>query len=403
MLATLFPRVHTRYEVSRYAPDLEAFAAWLQATGYSHHSAQGHLWRALRTLERLQLLPGASFSESQLQQAFANDDVRYRATQRAFVRFLKHTGRWIAPPVTDQFAALRVDYRRYLAEMRGLTSSTAAQHDATVTELLAHAIGRGQPLSALTSEAIEQYVQQRSRELTRQSLQHVVARLRAFLRYGCAQKLWPSALCAIDTPRSYRGELPPRAIAWPLVVKLLASVKRTDRRGWRDYTVLHLMAYYGLRPSEIADLNTQSIDWAAKTLQVVQRKTRCELTLPLADKTLSILRRYLRAGRPVCTNPQLFLRARSPFGPITHYGVGDIFYTRAARSGLPLADASAYGLRHAFAMRLLSRGVGVKLIGDLLGHHGLESTCVYLRLDTKRLRAVALPLPREAASAGRQP
>jgi site-specific recombinase XerD len=45
-------------------------------------------------------------------------------------------------------------------------------------------------------------------------------------------------------------------------------------------------------------------------------------------------------------------------------------------------------------MRLLHRGVGVKAIGDLLGHHSLESTCVYLRIDTDILRAVALSVPR---------
>lgn len=44
-------------------------------------------------------------------------------------------------------------------------------------------------------------------------------------------------------------------------------------------------------------------------------------------------------------------------------------------------------------MRLLRQGVGIKAIGDLLGHHSLEATCVYLRIDTDMLRAVALPVP----------
>ena len=47
-------------------------------------------------------------------------------------------------------------------------------------------------------------------------------------------------------------------------------------------------------------------------------------------------------------------------------------------------------------MRLLERGVGIKAIGDVLGHRGLESTCVYLRLQLDALRDVALPLPRAA-------
>lgn len=44
-------------------------------------------------------------------------------------------------------------------------------------------------------------------------------------------------------------------------------------------------------------------------------------------------------------------------------------------------------------MRLLRRGVGVKAIGDVLGHRDLESTCVYLRLDIDSLRDVALEVP----------
>ena len=53
-------------------------------------------------------------------------------------------------------------------------------------------------------------------------------------------------------------------------------------------------------------------------------------------------------------------------------------------------------------MHLFGRGVGVKAIGDLLGHRSLETTCTYLRLDIDSLRDVALEVPvtstaREAA------
>jgi len=44
-----------------------------------------------------------------------------------------------------------------------------------------------------------------------------------------------------------------------------------------------------------------------------------------------------------------------------------------------------------------NRGVGVKAIGDLLGHRSLEATCVYLRIDTDMLRPVGLPVPTAAA------
>jgi integrase len=182
------------------------------------------------------------------------------------------------------------------------------------------------------------------------------------------------------------------------VKKLLRSVDRTSKAGWRDYMILHLMAYYGLRASEIAALQVDSIDWHAKTCQVEQRKTQSDLILPLSDRTLTLLRRYLHSERPDNPIPQLFLRARRPTGGLRHYAVCDVFYKRAAQSGLPLEGYSSYCLRHSFAMQLFRRRVGVKAIGDLLGHRSLEATCVYLRLDTSALRVVALPLPRVRTS-----
>jgi integrase/recombinase XerD len=191
------------------------------------------------------------------------------------------------------------------------------------------------------------------------------------------------------------------AIGWDLVEKLLASVDRNDDLGRRDYAILHLMAYYGLRVSEIAGLTLDAVNWKTGTMRVDQRKTRSTLVLPLADQTLRILDQYLANRRPCAqVTISLFPRACSPIGAMTHWAVCDVFTKRARESGLPLDGVSSYALRHSFAMRLLGQGVGVKTIGDLLGHHSLESTCVYLRIETDMLRTVALPVPGSAAHWG---
>jgi integrase len=237
-------------------------------------------------------------------------------------------------------------------------------------------------------------LEKKSAGITRHSLKNVIAQLRAFLRYAYTKDLVPQRLDFIDSPRTYRDELPPRALPWPLVKKLLRSVNRSSKSGWRDLVMLHLMAYYGLRPSEVAALRIDSIDWDARTCRVEQRKTRTDLVLPLFDSTIAMLRRYLRRHRPQGVCPELFLRAISPMHALRRTGVSDVFYTRAAKSGLPLDGYCAYSLRHSFAMRLFQQGVGVKAIGDLLGHRSLEATCVYLRLNIAALRTVALPVPR---------
>jgi integrase len=157
-----------------------------------------------------------------------------------------------------------------------------------------------------------------------------------------------------------------------------------------------------LRPSEVVALRTDSIDWDAGVLHVVQRKTRSDLFLPLPPQTLHILRRYLDRERLAhgTDHPELFLRARCPSGPIERWAIGDIFRKRVREAGIELPGHNVYRLRHTFAMRLLTRGVGVKAIGDLLGHRSLESTCAYLRLDVEMLRGVALDVPQSGVGLG---
>ena len=83
---------------------------------------------------------------------------------------------------------------------------------------------------------------------------------------------------------------------------------------------------------------------------------------------------------------------------MTRAAIAAAFQRHIHRSALPLLGHSPYGLRHGFAMRLLERGVGIKAIGDLLGHRTIESTAVYLRLNTEALREVPLPVPAPARS-----
>ena len=296
-----------------------------------------------------------------------------------------------------RFADLRQRYERHLVEVRGFARSTLAHHSMTVADFLKRGLRRRQRLRALTSTDVERFIAVRSKEMTRQSLQHTVAALRSFLRWCYDLGETPARRDIIDTPRTYRGELPPKALAWPAVQALLRSIDRDSASGERDYAILHLMAHYGLRPSEIALLRLDSIDWVSNTLKVEQRKTQSDLLLPLAPVTVTALRRYLRRDRDrrqdVGNQTVLFLRERCPIGPLKNTGVYEIFAKRLKESGEDPARYSTYSLRHAFAMRLLSRGVGIKAIGDVLGHRDLESTCVYLRLDIAALRDVALEVP----------
>jgi site-specific recombinase XerD len=381
------------------ATELKAFAAWLGGERYTPFVVQRHLLRLEQVLPNL---PGSMCSAEDLHKAFSvvgrgvpSRALVFQATERAYGRFLLVFGRLLMSEHKGPYTSLCADYQRQLLELRGLSLSARDHHAMTVADFLARGLGSEQDLSSLTLADIERYVALRSREVSRHSLQNVVAYLRSFLRFCHDQGHISRPLDAIETPRTYRGELPPQALDWSAVQALIKSIDLASKAGRRDHCILHLMVHYGLRPSEVVALRLDSIDWEACVLHVVQRKTRCDLFLPLASQTLRILRGYLAHERlsQGTTHPELFLRARCPSGPIERWAIGDLFKKRVRLAKLEFPGHNVYRLRHTFAMRLLTQGVGVKAIGDVLGHHSLESTCAYLRLDTDMLRGVAIEVP----------
>jgi len=284
-------------------------------------------------------------------------------------------------------------YRQYLAEMRGLAPSTVDQHTRVARLFLDQALPPSGQLADLSAVDVERFIAARAKVLGRGSLQMTAAYLRSFLHFCVDHGEVSAGIGIFDIPRHYRYEKPPRAIPWTLVEQLLDSIDRSTPVGLRDHAIFYLMAHYGLRTGEIPLLTLGSINWQARTLRVEQPKTRSVLVLPLTDPVAAVLQRYLREGRPSGDRPELFPRLIAPAGALTRGAIAEAFRRHVRRSGLPLSDASPYGLRHAFAMRLLQRHVGVKAIGDLLGHRSLEATGVYLRLQVDVLRDVALPLP----------
>lgn len=240
---------------------------------------------------------------------------------------------------------------------------------------------------------VERFIARRSRRLGRSALQNEVCRVRSFLRYTHERGWCIAGLDEIDRPIRYRDAQPPRAIPWALAQRFLASIDRSTPMGCRDHAAFYLMTHYGLRTGEIGGLRIEDLDLGARVLRVRQVKVCTTLSLPLSIPATRVLARYLRCGRPRTVRPELFLSVTAPLGPFTRGAIAEAFRRRVDRSGLPLTGYSPYGLRHGFALRLLERGVGIAAIGELMGHHTLESTAVYLRLQIEALREVALAVP----------
>lgn len=396
-LKQVFVRVHARYDQDRYAQDLEPFAAWLLSAGYPNKSCRTHLYWAQQALHAINAMPGAVLKADAFERVFrrlARRCGRCRHTCSTYARYLRSMGRLIETPVpVDPIDALVCEFCERLQRRRGLAASTIAGYRHWVSDFLQRMLPPGGTLADLPLTALEAYIQLRGPGLVRTTLITAIHCIQAFL-LDCYRRGWLlQRLDQVDLARGFRRDLPPRAIPWPLIERLLQSINCRDRVGRRDHAMLHLMAHYGLRTGELTYLTIDSINWKARTLTVWQSKTRSTLVLPLHDLTLRILGDYFELARPRTDLRWLFLRGAAPLAQMTNCAASYVFRTRARRSGLPIAAYSAYSLRHAFAHRLFQQGVGMKAIGDLMGHRSLVSTSIYLRLQSELLREVALQVP----------
>jgi len=418
MLLELYPRVHRRYtSLPIVGPTLDGYGTWLLKQGYSTERVREHIRAAPRLVLQLQQKGVRSFSgltHAQIRAcapADSQDDPDLAVLVRQLDRYFDAELSLYPKPAIGILEQCVTNYTRYLEDVRGFAQSTCTYHRRTVAEFLAHLGYAESParLAALSGHDLETFLCAVGPRQTRGSLQHVVSHLRAFLRFLASTGKIESGLdTQIDTPRVYRGEQLPRALPWETVRGLLKAIDRTTPMGRRDYAIFLLIATYGLRACEVVALTIDDLEWRTARLRIPQRKTRSSLWLPMTDEIGNALLEYLRDGRatlavrqqrapyqgdpPPCYR-ELFLRRRTPIGLLKPTAITEAFQAWSKKSGLPIPFQGVHCLRHSYAVFLLRSGLSVKMIGDLLGHHTFESTCVYLRLATDDLREVALDLP----------
>ena len=325
MLQALFPQVQGRYSsLPLLGSIIDSFATWLAERGYRKSTLRVMLrpmvqidrWLRRHDVERISDLDvdilEACWTTYHPRSSNIGGVIRALAKYLDSLGVLQHSQVDPQTPSEQLVSA----YAEHLDKVRGFSQSSIRNRLRTASQFLGHIRHDAQSpgVHGVTPSDIESFVRQRGHELTRASLQQLVAHLRGFLRFlAMVGKVSPSLAEAIDTPRIYRREKLPRSLPWETVKALLESIDRSTGDGLRDYTMLLLIAAYGLRVSEVAALTLDGIHWRQRWLQVPQRKSRSPLPLPLTDTVGSALVHYLREGRPKdVTSRHLFLRSRAP-------------------------------------------------------------------------------------------
>jgi site-specific recombinase XerD len=150
----------------------------------------------------------------------------------------------------------------------------------------------------------------------------------------------------------------------------------------RDRAMLLLFVTYGLRLSELRELNIASFNFGRSEFKIYRKRGK-EAMMPLSQTVLTALRAYLDGERGLPADSAgpdadaLFLSLRG--GRMTERQIREIVkkYTGIALGTGKAAGYSPHKLRATTATSLIERGNSIYDVQDLLNHDNITTTQLY--------------------------
>lgn len=253
-------------------------------------------------------------------------------------------------------------------QLRGLAPLTQKSYLDAV-QGLARFCGRGpDELATLTEEELRRFFLYLVAE--RRASRSTVIVYRSGIRFLVEVTLardW----ALLDLVRPAKRHALPVVLSLAEVRHLLAQV-----RDLRARVCLTTIYSCGLRLSEGIGLTVADIDSQRMVVRVRQGKGGSDRYVPLAQRTLELLREYWRTRRP--PKPWLFPN-RAATGPLGPTSLQKTFVAVVRESGLT-KHASIHTLRHSYATHLLEHGVHLRVIQEVLGHRSPQTTAIYTHI-----------------------
>ena len=287
----------------------------------------------------------------------------------------------------------RIDnYCNWLRHEKGLSEETISGRELELSHLTDYLHFIGMSIESLTPIIIDGYIGQRSKDgCSRRSIASIVTCLRDFLHYASLCQWTPYDMSSsIHGPRLFPHETLPYAPDWDTVKRLVAYYDGKSPASIRNRAILLLLAVYGLRTSEVAELKLGDINWTDDTIVINHKKRGRSMLYPLFPEVGNAIVRYIKEVRRNDWNDRhLFLTMSAPLRGVNRGDIYMIVANAYKGIGAMAKHIGGHSLRHACASRLVNYGHPLKTVSDVLGHRSLDSTRTYAKLDLTSLSVVA--------------
>lgn len=182
---------------------------------------------------------------------------------------------------------------------------------------------------------------------------------------------------------------------------LVSQIDTNNTNGLRDYVMLLILYTTGVRVSELVNIKVKDISLAEPCTIRIHGKGNKGRYVPLMKTAVPHIKKYLsymHYDNEARYEEYLFKNHMN--AQFTRQGINYVLkkYGDKARlldPALIPGDLTAHNMRHTTAMELITSGVDLMYIRDLLGHSSVTTTEVYARTDANLKRKAIEAASRE--------
>lgn len=164
-------------------------------------------------------------------------------------------------------------------------------------------------------------------------------------------------------------------------MRLLDSISTERLSGKRDKLIIAMMLMLGFRTCEIERMNVGDIGEVYDTRVVsVQRKGRHDKAEAVAITPYidELLQDYMSEREVESWDEPLFISVKGERSRLQRTTISEIVHDRLRAIGIVDPRITAHSLRHTCACLLLSDGVDMETVRDMLGHTSTNTTRLYV-------------------------
>ena len=282
------------------------------------------------------------------------------------------------------------NFLEVLASEKGLAVNTRISYKNDILQFLVFLEKNKKKINEIKPFDIEKFISKFTTQgLEKSTISRKMSALSHFFIFLLEENIIKSnPIHELDLPKQIKKL--PKILSVDQVEKLIKSSREDQSvNGIRLNTMIEILYATGIRVSELVEMKL-SATYAEKNFLLIQGKGNKERLVPISENTEDKIKDYLKIRNEFINNDTeskwLFPSKQSSKGHITRQRFNQLLQTLCERVNLNNIRISPHKLRHAFATHLLTNGVDLRSLQQMLGHADISTTQIYTHVLKDRLK-----------------